>query len=382
MAETGDDASVAAAAAVAAAAVDVSMTDGPAEVQVQQEPMNETTTEITEPTQSGTQSVSQPSQEPEPEPAQAAAGHQPGNGNEASAPAPTSATSASAPAGSEAPETLDEAELPAAFPRKRRGRPPGRPNTTVREAEYEDNELVKVWNANKADCPVQAVCLGIRAALTEKSLVHETQKQIFKMPSREFIFFVNGWITARHVASQRPSYVNGLLIHSRGTDAEVSCDTCTQRRNKNALGPFLTCRVLKGSYHNSCSNCKWFDTTSNCSLYTGPKPNRKRKAKEITDSPAQPAAENSVAAGVAATAAAATAAVAAAEYGAAPAINGHANTTEVHDDSAIHPDLQYDPNTVVAQQVDEGHQQQQAALANMEPEQTSETQPSVEADVE
>ena len=42
----------------------------------------------------------------------------------------------------------------------------------------------------------------------------------------------------------------------------------------------MTCRVLPGSYHNSCSNCKWFDNTSSCSLYTGPKPNRKRKAKE------------------------------------------------------------------------------------------------------
>jgi hypothetical protein len=170
--------------------------------------------------------------------------------------------------------------LPAAFPKKRRGRPPGRPNATVRDADYEQNPLVQAWNAAKNERAVPVVSISIRDALTEQSLVHETQRAIFRLPSRETILFVQGWITAKHIASQRPSYVNGLLIHSRGQDAPVSCLQCTEKRAKNALGPFLTCRVLPGSYHNSCSNCKWFDNTSTCSLYTGPKPNRKRKAKE------------------------------------------------------------------------------------------------------
>jgi hypothetical protein len=171
-------------------------------------------------------------------------------------------------------------DMPAAFPKKRRGRPPGRPNMTVREADYEENPLVQAWNAAKSERAMSVVPISIRHALTEAALVHDTQRQIFRLPSREVIHFVQGWITARHIASQRPSYVNGLLIHSRGQDAPLSCAQCTERRHKNALGPFLTCRILPGSYHNSCSNCKWFDNTSACSLYTGPKPNRKRKAKE------------------------------------------------------------------------------------------------------
>ncbi|KAK3304185.1 uncharacterized protein B0T15DRAFT_535745 [Chaetomium strumarium] len=170
--------------------------------------------------------------------------------------------------------------LPAEFPKKRRGRPPGRPNATVREADYEGNPLVQAWNAAKGERAVPVVSICIRAALTEQSLVHETQRAIFRLPSREIIYFVQGWITSKHIASQRPSYVNGLLIHSRGQDAPVSCVQCNEKRAKHALGPFVTCRVLPGSYHNSCSNCKWFDNTSSCSLYTGPKPNRKRKAKE------------------------------------------------------------------------------------------------------
>ncbi|GAB1313405.1 hypothetical protein MFIFM68171_03615 [Madurella fahalii] len=174
----------------------------------------------------------------------------------------------------------DASTLPAAFPKKRRGRPPGRPNMTVREADYEDHPLVQAWNAARGERAIPVVPIAIRAALTEHSLVHETQRTIFRMPSCETIYFVQGWITARHIASQRPSYVNGLLIHSRGQDASDSCHQCIERRAKHALGPFLTCRVLPGAFHNSCSNCKWFDNTSACSLYTGPKPNRKRKAKE------------------------------------------------------------------------------------------------------
>jgi hypothetical protein len=177
------------------------------------------------------------------------------------------------------------APLPATFPKKRRGRPPGRPNTTVREEDYANNPLVQAWNAFKGERAVPVVPVRIREALTPQSLVHETQKAIYRLPCRETIYFVQGWITARHVASQRPSYINGLLIHSRGQDSAISCVQCVERSAKNALGPFLTCRVLPGQFHNSCSNCKWFDNTSLCSLYTGPKPNRKRKAKEQLPEP-------------------------------------------------------------------------------------------------
>ncbi|KAH8883799.1 hypothetical protein GQ53DRAFT_752634 [Thozetella sp. PMI_491] len=182
-----------------------------------------------------------------------------------------------------APSQPPGLEVPAEFPKKRRGRPPGRPNTTVKEEDYQSNPLVQAWNATKATRPTSVVSINIRQALTPESLMHDTQRHIFEMRSREIIYFVQGWITARHIASKRPSYVNGLLIHSRGQDASTSCAQCADKRAKNAIGPFLVCRVLPGKYHNSCSNCKWFDNTSVCSLYTGPKPNRKRKAKELSN---------------------------------------------------------------------------------------------------
>ena len=170
--------------------------------------------------------------------------------------------------------------IPPSFSLKRRGRPPGRPNTTVKESDYEDNSEVQRWNAARVEPPVPAVAINIREAFPYSFLTREAQRTIYQLPCREIIYFVQGWITSRQIASQRPSYVNGLLIHSRGQDSERSCDQCVEKRGKNALGPFLTCRVLQGSFHNSCSNCKWFDTTSSCSLYIGPKPNRKRKAKD------------------------------------------------------------------------------------------------------
>ncbi|VBB77179.1 Putative protein of unknown function [Podospora comata] len=173
-------------------------------------------------------------------------------------------------------------ELPAAFPKRRRGRPPGRPNMSTKEEEFKDHPLVKNWNAACANPknPILTVAVAIRDALSDTALKHENQRKIFRLPSHEYIHFVQGWITARHIAAQRPSYVNGLLIHSRGQDALVSCTTCAERRSQHSLGPFLECRVLPEFFHGSCSNCKWFDNTSNCSLYKGPKPNRKRKAKE------------------------------------------------------------------------------------------------------
>lgn len=173
-------------------------------------------------------------------------------------------------------------ELPAAFPKRRRGRPPGRPNMSTKEEEFKDHPLVKNWNAACANPknPILTVAVAIRDALSDTALKHENQRKIFRLPSHEYIHFVQGWITARHIAAQRPSYVNGLLIHSRGQDAPVSCTTCAERRSKHSLGPFLECRVLPEFFHGSCSNCKWFDNTSNCSLYKGPKPNRKRKAKD------------------------------------------------------------------------------------------------------
>lgn len=182
-----------------------------------------------------------------------------------------------------------DADLPAAFPTRRRGRPPGRPNMNVRDADYADNPEVQTWNGAKQDTVFTVQAVSIREALTEASLIHEIQRKAFQKDCRQVIFFMSGWITAKHIASKRPSYVNGLLIHSRGNDATHECTRCTEKRGKNSLGPFLSCRTLPGYFGDSCSNCKWFDNTSQCSLYSGPKPNRKRKTRAPSDEPGEPA---------------------------------------------------------------------------------------------
>ena len=159
----------------------------------------------------------------------------------------------------------------------------------VRDADYADNPEVQTWNGAKQDTLFTVQAVSIREALTEASLIHDVQRKAFQKDCRQVIFFMSGWITAKHIASKRPSYVNGLLIHSRGNDATHECTRCTEKRAKNSLGPFLSCRTLPGYFGDSCSNCKWFDNTSQCSLYTGPKPNRKRKARAPSEEPGEPA---------------------------------------------------------------------------------------------
>ncbi|RKU43972.1 hypothetical protein DL546_004993 [Coniochaeta pulveracea] len=129
---------------------------------------------------------------------------------------------------------------------KRRGRPPGRPNKIKDgEMDFESNPSVRLWNTHYVPTPIPAVAINIRLALSESSLTRDAQRAIFRLPSREYIHFAQGWITARHIASNRPSYVNGLLIHSRGNDSPTACTQCAEKRGKNALGPFLVCRVLR-----------------------------------------------------------------------------------------------------------------------------------------
>ena len=165
-----------------------------------------------------------------------------------------------------------------ALPKKPRGRPPGRPNNSVNEELYRDNLLVQQWNAARLG-PVKVVPIDIRAALTENMLQFNSQRNLFHAKcSHQFIHYVDGFITPSKIANKRVSYVNGLLIHSRGHDAPDLCSACARRKAANTLGPFLECRIVEGHMHNSCSNCKWYDTASECSLYTGTRPNRKRKA--------------------------------------------------------------------------------------------------------
>ncbi|PGH15888.1 hypothetical protein AJ79_02055 [Helicocarpus griseus UAMH5409] len=67
----------------------------------------------------------------------------------------------------------------------------------------------------------------------------------------------------RQVLSHRPSYINAILIQSRGRPEVQACIAC---RSGPGLHPFPECRRLPGHFGGACGNCKWRDHASRCSV--------------------------------------------------------------------------------------------------------------------
>ena len=60
---------------------------------------------------------------------------------------------------------------------------------------------------------------------------------------------------------QRISYINTLLIQSRGVVRNPPCDRCIER-----MYPFLECRRVPGHFGGYCENCKWPDHAARCTV--------------------------------------------------------------------------------------------------------------------
>lgn len=99
-----------------------------------------------------------------------------------------------------------------------------------------------------------------------------------QQPGRDIIFTRNT-IQPRHIESCRQSYINAILIQSRGTAPRKACDQCLDKsatgRKKNTVKRFADCRVVKGHFDGCCANCKWSDAGSKCSFV------RKEHGKEL-----------------------------------------------------------------------------------------------------
>ncbi|KAF1814162.1 hypothetical protein P152DRAFT_412723, partial [Eremomyces bilateralis CBS 781.70] len=63
------------------------------------------------------------------------------------------------------------------------------------------------------------------------------------------------------ILSHRPSYINAILIQSRGTAAPTACTECVRR----GLTPFPECRRAIAHFSDCCGNCKWRDHGTRCS---------------------------------------------------------------------------------------------------------------------
>jgi len=83
---------------------------------------------------------------------------------------------------------------------------------------------------------------------------NDLQRAVLALPGRD-VRIVRGGITPNQVGSHRPSYINAILIQSRG-DARVGNDACITCRTAPNRGPFPFCCSLPGHFGGCCSNCK------------------------------------------------------------------------------------------------------------------------------
>ncbi|PKK41572.1 hypothetical protein CI102_15036, partial [Trichoderma harzianum] len=93
------------------------------------------------------------------------------------------------------------------------------------------------------------------------------QDAVLRLPSY-VVTFLRGRVRPDQIIGMRDSYVNALLIQSRGTAADPPCNACQEKMILDADGyanPFPTCVRLPGHFGSSCGNCKWRDHAARCS---------------------------------------------------------------------------------------------------------------------
>jgi hypothetical protein len=114
-----------------------------------------------------------------------------------------------------------------------------------------------VANASAGQNPVLVVGGQQMAAF-----IHSPQgRAVLALPGRDVVF-VPGAITPNQVRSHRPSYINAILIQSRGNMVPGLCTACQTPRP--GLRPFPECRRVPGHFGGCCGNCKWRDHASKC----------------------------------------------------------------------------------------------------------------------
>ena len=125
--------------------------------------------------------------------------------------------------------------------------------------------FVRMANSNGTDQNVLEV-----ATDQLQPWVHSPQSQalLARQPGRD-VAFAHGSIVPGHIDSHRQSYVNAILIQSRGVALSRACDQCLKRtatgRKRIPAQRFLDCRVVKGYFGGCCASCKWSDAANKCS---------------------------------------------------------------------------------------------------------------------
>jgi hypothetical protein len=90
-------------------------------------------------------------------------------------------------------------------------------------------------------------------------------RQLLAVPGFDVIH-TPGALHGQQLASQRASYINALLIQSRGYLLIQDCDHCMEM---DVRRPFPFCVRMPGYFGGACGNCKWPDKAHRCSVRDG-----------------------------------------------------------------------------------------------------------------
>ncbi|KAK5139300.1 hypothetical protein LTR04_003706 [Oleoguttula sp. CCFEE 6159] len=123
-----------------------------------------------------------------------------------------------------------------------------------------DNQNRRVVPVRKDPDNDEYVCVRLTAKGNEAllQLCHTAdQKTVWTFPSYEFTVR-KGSLTAAQLITGRPSYVNAVLIASRGLAQRNACAN-------NTLSVFKDQVRIPGYWGGSCAGCKWKDGSAHCS---------------------------------------------------------------------------------------------------------------------
>ena len=93
--------------------------------------------------------------------------------------------------------------------------------------------------------------------------VHSRQAlAVLALPGQD-VDFVRGAISGNQIVTHRPSYINAILIQSRGQALPRACNQCLGRPG---LRPFPVCLRVPGHFQGCCGNCKLREHGARCSF--------------------------------------------------------------------------------------------------------------------
>jgi hypothetical protein len=117
-------------------------------------------------------------------------------------------------------------------------------------------ELESLFNTLYLRTPAnQSPVLPVQDQLLAQYVHNNEQRNLLGRPGRG-VAFTPGRVNAHQIHSKRPSYINALIIQSRGVLCRQPCLCCWTRQGHTT---FPECHQILDAFGGCCANCKWPD---------------------------------------------------------------------------------------------------------------------------